>query len=101
VTLIHSTKGHDVSNIANVHYSPGPTHENHPAPGVDLSPRGFPIHGGVAFEKHGRKISNPLEEDSEYQGPLLKPPGYGYTITKKFGVSIKHTPRRSGSESPH
>lgn len=104
VTLIHSTKGHDATNLANVHYSPGPEHENIPNPGVDYSPRGHPVHQGLslkeAFKGQGQDF-----------GPLVNPQqqqqqqGYGYTITKKFGVNIKHgglSPRRSSSqESVH
>ncbi|ODM91055.1 hypothetical protein Ocin01_15630 [Orchesella cincta] len=84
VTLIHSTKGHDASNIANVHYSPSPEHEEHAAPGVDHSPhsphppRGFPLSGGP--------------KGKGFFGPPLKTPGYGITFTKKFGVRIRHAP---------
>jgi hypothetical protein len=95
VTPIHSTKGHDVSNIANVHYSPGPEHEHIPSPGVDLSPRGFPVQGSIGFEKQGRKIPGPIGDDHDFHGP--KPPGYGITISKKFGVSIKHAQPRSSA----
>lgn len=77
VTLIHSTKGHDATNIANVHYTPGAEHEDHPNPGVDLSPRGFP---------HGRS------KKGGFLGPPIKAPGYGITFTKKFGVRIRHAP---------
>ncbi|CAL8144207.1 unnamed protein product [Orchesella dallaii] len=80
VTLIHSTKGHDASNIANVHYSPTPEHDDHPGPGVvDHSPRGFPLSGGPPKGKG-------------FFGPPLKTPGYGITFTKKFGVRIRHAP---------
>lgn len=79
VTLIHSTKGHDASNIANVHYSPTPEHDEIPHPGVDHSPRGFPIPGRN-------------KEKEAFFGPPLKAPGYGFTITKKFGVRIRHAP---------
>lgn len=82
VTLIHSTKGHDASNIANVHYAPSPEHEENPSPGVDLSPRGFPFRG-------------PKHKGPFLGGPPIKAPGYGITFTKKFGVRVRHAPEAS------
>lgn len=45
VSVIDSTRGHDLSNLANVHYTPGPVHEPLPySPIIDQSPRGLPVH---------------------------------------------------------
>jgi len=99
VNLIHGSQGHDLSNIANVHYSPGPDHEHLPSPGVDHSPRGFPVPSGtLGGDKHGRKLIPGPIGDEPFHGPI-KPPGYGITISKKFGVAIKHPQSRSSPSS--
>lgn len=98
--------GHDASQLANVHYSPGPEHENIPNPGVDYSPRGHPVHQGHSLGK-ARLEQEGHQQQQGFTGPIVNPQqqqGYGYTITKKFGVNIKHgiSPRHSSlQESDH
>jgi len=85
VSVIHNDKGHDPSSIADVHYSPDPTHEELPSPGVDHSPRGFPV--GTAAQTKLKPVGP--HSPNLFGGPL-KRPGYGFTITRKFGVAIQH-----------
>ncbi|CAG7734293.1 unnamed protein product [Allacma fusca] len=92
VNYIHSTKGHDASNIANVHYSPHPEHEEHPAPGVDHSPRGFPIHppslekvksdGGYAH------LSEHVPVNKPQYGPPIKSTAGGSKFHAGFNIEL-------------